>query len=81
MSGYIRNAGDRHVSYLRRQGLSQQENKLTRDNISSIHCILIFYKAEAIHKLDLGNLPRAMAAEMLLDILFGHCKQITMAPS
>lgn len=70
-----------HVSYLRRQGLSEQENKLTRDNIPSIHCILIFYKAEAIHKLDLGNLSRAMAAEMLLDILFGHCKQSTMAPS
>lgn len=55
-------------------------NKLTRDDISSIHRILILNKAEAVHKLDLGNLAGAMAAEMLLDILFSHCKQIKTAP-
>lgn len=43
----------------------------TRYNITGIHGILIFNEAEAVHQLDLGNLSRAMGAEVFLDILFG----------
>lgn len=47
---------------------------LTRHDITGIHGIFILDEAEAIHQLDLSDLARSMGAEVLFDILFGHCK-------
>ena len=43
----------------------------TRNDIASIHSILVLDKAEAIHELDLGDLPGAVSVEMGLDISLG----------
>ena len=40
----------------------------TRNDIASIHSILVLDKAEAIHELDLGDLSRAMSVEVGFDI-------------
>jgi len=45
--------------------------RLTRNNITGIHGILVFDESEAVHKLDLGDLAGAMSVEMALDISFG----------
>lgn len=44
--------------------------RLTRDDITSVHSILVFHKAEAVHELDLCDLSGAMGSEMVRDILF-----------
>lgn len=46
----------------------------TRYNVTSIHGILIFDEAKAVHQLDLRNLTGAMSTEVFLDILFGDCR-------
>lgn len=45
----------------------------TRHDVASIHCIFILDEAEAIHQLDLGDLTRAMGAEVFLDVVLGRC--------
>lgn len=52
-------------------GRAAQED-LTRNDISSIHRILVFDEPESVHQLDLCDLPRAMATKVFLDVLFGH---------
>ena len=41
---------------------------LTWNDIASIHGILVLNEAEAIHKLDLGDLAGAMGVEVVLNI-------------
>jgi hypothetical protein len=43
----------------------------SRDNVTSIHGILILDEAKAVHQLDLRNLTGAMGREVFFDILFG----------
>jgi hypothetical protein len=63
----IRNAEENTVSraFLSIYGV------ITWNHISRIHGILIFEKAEAIHKFDFCNLASSMALEMLFDVLLG----------
>jgi hypothetical protein len=48
---------------------------LTGHNISGIQLVVIFDEAEAVHQLYLRDLTGAMAAEMFLDVAFGHCNK------
>lgn len=41
-------------------------------NISGIQLVIVFDEAETVHQFDLRNLTGAMAAEMFLDVAFGH---------
>ena len=43
----------------------------TRNDIASIHSILVLDEAEAVHELDFGNLSRAMSVEVGFDISLG----------
>lgn len=52
----------------------QKRCKRTWNNITSIHGILVFDEAEAIHQLHLGDFPGAMGRKMGLDIGLGSCK-------
>jgi len=45
------------------------------NDVTRIHGIFILNEAEAIHELDLGDLPSAMGREVILDILLGGCKE------
>jgi len=45
--------------------------RLTRDDISRVHRVLVLDEAEAIHQLDLGDLSRAMGRKVSLDIGLG----------
>lgn len=47
---------------------------LTWYNIPRIHCILVLDEAKAIHEFDLRDLARAMAIEVIFNILFGSWK-------
>jgi hypothetical protein len=49
--------------------------RLTRDDISGIHRILVLDKAEAIHELHLSDLPGAMGRKVSLDIGLGSCSE------
>ena len=44
---------------------------LTRYYIARVHGVFVLDKAEAIHKLNLGNLARAMGVEVVLNIGLG----------
>jgi len=44
----------------------------SRNDVASIHSILVFDKTEAIHKLDLGDLACAMSIEVGFNIRFGR---------
>jgi hypothetical protein len=50
---------------------SRERGSLTRNDITSIHCVLILNEAEAIHELDLGDLTSAMCLEVSLDVCLG----------
>jgi hypothetical protein len=43
----------------------------TRDHVARVHRVLVLNEAEAIHKLDLGDLASAMGLEMGLDVGLG----------
>lgn len=45
--------------------------KLTRDNITSVHCVLVLDEAKSVHELDLSDLTSAMRLEVALDICLG----------
>jgi len=46
---------------------------LTRDDIARVHGILVLKEAKSIHELDFGNFTRAVASEMVCDILLCGC--------
>ena len=46
--------------------------RLTRDDISRVHSILVLDKAKAVHELDFGDLARAMSRKVIFDISFGR---------
>jgi hypothetical protein len=52
---------------------SGQRQNLTRDNIASIHGILVFDESKSVHELDLGDLSCAVSVEMCLDLSFRSC--------
>ena len=43
----------------------------TRNDISSIHGVLVLDEAESVHQLDLGDLAGAMAGKVSLDVGLG----------
>lgn len=49
----------------------REEECHTRNDIASVHCVLILNEAEAIHEFDLGDLTSAMCLEMSLDVCLG----------
>jgi len=49
--------------------------KLTRDDISRVHRILVLDETESVHELDLGDLASAMGGKMGLNIGLGSCRQ------
>jgi hypothetical protein len=53
----------------------KKKGRLTRNNVSGIHRVLVFDEAEAIHQLDLGDLPGAMSRKMSLDVGLGSCRE------
>lgn len=44
---------------------------LTRNDIASIHRILVFDEAKTVHQFDLGDFASAMGREVSLDISLG----------
>jgi len=46
--------------------------RLTRDDITRVHGILVFNESKAIHELDLGDFARAMGRKVILNISFGR---------
>lgn len=58
------------VSHERMRGLG---GRLTRNDISGIHGILVLDEAEAIHELDLGDLASAMGRKVGFNIGLGGC--------
>lgn len=60
---------------LRRDKAGQSSVRLTRDDITGIHRILVLDEAEAIHELHLSNLPGAMGRKVGLDIGLGSCSR------
>lgn len=48
--------------------------RLTRNDVSRIHGILVLDEAEAIHELDLGDLASAMGSEVAFNIGLGGCR-------
>lgn len=51
--------------------------ELTRDDIASIHSILVFDEPEAIHELDFSDLSGTMGVEMRLHISLGRCNKVS----
>lgn len=54
---------------------SRLGGRLTRDNVASIHGVLVFDEAEAVHQLDLGDFSGAMSRKVSLNIGLGSCRQ------
>ena len=50
---------------------AQTIGRLTRDNITGIHGILVLNEAKAIHELDLSDFAGAVGLEMSLDFCLG----------
>ena len=50
---------------------SEEQCGHTGNHIAGIHSILVLNESEAIHELDLGDLPGAVSVEMGLDISLG----------
>ena len=46
--------------------------ELTRNYIPSIKCIIVLDEAEAVHELDLGNVPSTIL-EVVLDVFLRDC--------
>lgn len=49
--------------------------RLTRDDVSGIHRILVLDEAEAVHQLHLCNFSGAMSRKVSLDIGLGSCRE------
>ena len=45
--------------------------RLTRDDVSRVHSILVFDETKAIHELDFCNLSGTVGSKVVLDILLG----------
>lgn len=55
------------------QTLSHEVRSMeSRDDIPSVHGILVLNEAESIHKLDLGDLACAMGREVRLNVCFSR---------
>lgn len=54
-------------------GQKVEYDRHTGHDVAGIHGVLVLNEAEAIHKLNLGNLARAMGVEMILNIGLGSC--------
>ena len=50
---------------------SKKGGKRTRNNIASIHRILVLDEPESVHELDLGDLTSAMSGEVSFDVGLG----------
>ena len=59
------------VSSQRRE--RQKRGQLTRDNILSVHGILVLDETEAVHQLDLGDFSGSMSRKVSLNIGLGSC--------
>lgn len=49
--------------------------RLTRDNITGIHGILVFDKSKAVHELDFGDLAGTMGGEVSLNVGLGSFRR------
>ena len=49
--------------------------RLTRDDITGIHGVLVFDEAKAVHQLYLGDFSSAMSRKVGLNIGLGSCRQ------
>jgi hypothetical protein len=45
--------------------------RLTRDDVTRVHCVLVLNEAKAVHELDLSDLTGAMSLEVGLDLGLG----------
>jgi hypothetical protein len=45
--------------------------RLTRDDVTRVHCVLVLNEAKAVHELDLGDFTGAMSLEVGLDFGLG----------
>lgn len=67
------------MTYERLQHSGQQSaqtmlrGRLTRDNILSVHGILVLDETEAVHQLDLGDFSGSMSRKVSLNIGLGSC--------
>ncbi len=52
--------------------MSETYGELTRNHIPSVQRIIILNEAEAIHELDLGNVPSTIL-EVVLDVFLRDC--------
>lgn len=52
--------------------LRSRQTQLTRNDIASIHRVLILDEAKAVHHLDLSDLPGAMGREVGFDVGLGR---------
>lgn len=53
----------------------EEKGRLTRNDVSGIHRILVFDEAKAVHQLDLGDFSGAMSRKVSLDIGLGSCRE------
>lgn len=59
-----------HQTFTHEFGAVERRVRLTRDDIASVHRVLVLNETEPVHELDIGNLTGAMACEVVRDILF-----------
>jgi hypothetical protein len=64
--------GTRAASELDDEALAHEVGTMEcRDNITSVHCVLVLDEAKSVHELDLSDLTSAMRLEVALDICLG----------
>jgi hypothetical protein len=65
-------AGTGAASELDYQALAHKVGTMEgRNDVTSVHGVLVLNEAEAIHELDLSNLASAMGLEVALDVCLG----------
>jgi hypothetical protein len=65
-------AGARSAGELNDEALTHEVGTMEgRDNVTSIHGVLVLDETEAVHELDLGDLARAMGLEVGLYVCLG----------
>ena len=57
-----------------RDEANRYRRRLTRNNVASVHGIVVLDEAKAIHDLHFGDVACAMGLEMLLDVFLGDWK-------
>jgi len=64
--------GTRAASELDDEALAHEVGTMEcRDNITSVHCVLVLDEAKSIHEFDLSDLTSTMRLEVALDICLG----------